>query len=51
MAAGGELLAIVHMMNLCQESLHGVAGEQVAILIIEVEPEEFDFDGNLHDDT
>ena len=47
-AVGGELLEIVQM-NLCQESLHAMGGKLVATLIIRVEPEDFDFDSNLHD--
>ena len=37
------------MMNSHQESLCEVAGKLVAILIIKVEPEDFDFEGNHHD--
>ena len=48
MAAEGELLVIVQMMNSHRESLHDVVGKPVAIPIIEVEPEELDFDENLH---
>ena len=49
-AAGGELLEIVQTMNSCWESLHNVIGELVTISIVEVEPEDFDFEGNHHDD-
>ena len=51
MAVGGELLELVQMMNLHLEGLIiTTGGKLVAILIIEVEPEDFDFNGNHHDD-
>ena len=47
-AAGVEATAIVHLMNLCQEQLLTLmGGVPEAILIVEVDPEDFDFDGNL----
>ena len=40
------------MMNLCWERLVAtLSGELVAMLIIEVECEDFDFEGNLHDNA
>ena len=50
-AAGAEMTVIVHLMRLHWARLLAVMdGEPVAILIMEVEPEEFDFNGNLHND-
>ena len=50
-AAGAEMTAIVHLMHLHQMWLLEVMdGKLVAIPIIEVEPEDFNFDGNLHND-
>ena len=50
-AVGVEVIVIVWLMNLCQERLLTVmGGVPEAIPIMEVEPEEFNFDGNLHDD-
>ena len=47
-AAGAEMMRIARLMNLwCTRMLALLDGEQVAILIVEVEPEEFDFEGNL----
>ena len=40
------------MMNSWREGLITmVVGKPVAIQIVEVEPEDFDFEGNHHDDT
>ena len=50
-AAGVEMLAIVHLMCLHRTRLLEVAdGELAAILTVKMEPEEFNFDGNLHND-
>ena len=47
-AAGAEMMRIAHLMNLwCARMLELLDGEPVAILIVEVEPEGFDFEGNL----
>ena len=47
-AAGAEMTVIAHLTNLRQEWLLVVmGGMQGAILIVEVMPEDFDFDGNL----
>ena len=44
-------MRIAHLMNLrCARLLELMGGQQEVIPITEVEPEEFDFDGNLHDD-
>ena len=51
-ATGGEVLVIANLMNLCCTRLLTIAGgTPVAMLIIEVEPEDFDFEGNLHNDS
>ena len=48
-AAGAEMTRIAHLMNLRRaRMLKLLGGEPVAILIVEVEPEEFDFEGNLN---
>ena len=47
-AVGVEVTAIVHLMNSCWEWLLTLlGGAPEAILIVEVEPEDFDFEGNL----
>ena len=48
-AAGVEVTRIAHLMNLWRaRMLKLLGGELAAILIVEVEPEEFDFEGNLN---
>ena len=48
-AAGVEVMVIVCLMNSQQERLLTImGGVPVAILIAEVEPEDFDFEGNLN---
>ena len=48
-AAGAEVTRIACLMNLrCARMLELLGGEPAAILIVEVEPEEFDFKGNLN---
>ena len=50
-AVGAEMTRISCLMNLQHaRTLELLGGKQEVILIMEVEPEEFDFDGNLHDD-
>ena len=47
-AAGAEVTRIARLMNSrCTRMLELLGGELAAILIVEVGPEEFDFDGNL----
>ena len=47
-AVGAEMMRIAHLMNLQRaRMLELLDGEPVAIPIVEVEPEEFDFEGNL----
>ena len=47
-AAGAEMTRIARLMNLWRaRMLELLGGEPEAIPIVEVEPEEFDFDGNL----
>ena len=47
-AAGAEVIVIAHLMNSCLEQLLAITGgAPEAIPIVEVEPEEFDFNGNL----
>ena len=47
-AVGAEVMRIACLMNLqCTKMLELLGGEPAAILIVEVEPEEFDFEGNL----
>ena len=51
-AAGAEMTRIAHLMNLrCARMLKLLGGEPEAILIVEVDPEEFDFDGNLNGES
>ena len=51
-AVGEEIIVIACLMNLhCEWLLTIAGGEPTAILIIEVESEDFDFDSNLHDDS
>ena len=48
-AAGVEVTRIAHSMNLRRaRMLNLLGGEPAAIPIVEVEPEEFDFEGNLN---
>ena len=48
-AAGAEMTRIARLMNLRRaRMLKLLGGEPVAIPIMEVEPEEFDFEGNLN---
>ena len=48
-AVGVEVIAIAHLMNLCWERLLAITGGMLeAILAVEVEPEDFDFKGNLN---
>ena len=48
-AAGVEVTRIAHLMNLWHARvLELLGGELAAILIVEVEPEEFDLEGNLN---
>ena len=47
-AVGVEMTRIAHLMNLRRaRMLELLGGEPEAIPIVEVEPEEFDFEGNL----
>ena len=47
-AAGAEMMRIAHLMNLRRaRMLELLGGEPAAILIVEAEPEDFDFEGNL----
>ena len=47
-AAGAEVTRIAHLMNLQHaRMLKLLGGEPAAIPIVEVKPEEFDFEGNL----
>ena len=47
-AAGAEVMRIARLMySQHTRMLELLGGEPAAILIVEVEPEEFDFDGNL----
>ena len=47
-AAGAEVMRIARLMNLrCARMLELLGGEPAAIPIVEVEPEEFNFEGNL----
>ena len=51
-AVGVEVIGIARLMNLCQGRLLALmGGAPEAILTVEVEPEEFDFEGNLHNNT
>ena len=48
-AAGVEMMRIARLMNLqCTRMFELLGGELAAIPIVEVEPEEFDFEGNLN---
>ena len=48
-AAGVEVIVIAHLMNSCWERLLAIMGGMPgAILTMEVEPEDFDFEGNLN---
>ena len=48
-AAGVEMMRIARLMNLWHaRMLKLLGGKLEAILIVEVEPEEFDFEGNLN---
>ena len=48
-AAGVEVTRITHLMNSQHaRMLKLLGGKPAAILIVEVEPEDFDFDGNLN---
>ena len=51
-AAGAEMMRIAHLMNLwCTRMLELLGGEPEAIPIVEVELEDFDFDGNLNGES
>ena len=51
-AAGAEMMRIARLMNLRRARvLKLLGGEPEAIPIVEVEPEEFDFDGNLNGES
>ena len=51
-AAGAEMTRIARLMNLrCTRMLELLGGKPEAILIMEVEPEEFDFEGNLNGES
>ena len=51
-AAGAEMTRIARLMNLWRvRMLKLLDGEPVAIPIVEVEPEEFDFEGNLNGES
>ena len=51
-AAGAEVTRIAHLMNLQHARMLGLlGGEPAAIPIVEVEPEEFDFEGNLNGES
>ena len=51
-AAGAEMTRIACLMNLRRaRMLELLGGELVAIPIMEVEPEEFDFEGNLNGES
>ena len=51
-AAGAEMTRIARLMNLRRaRMLELLGGEPVAIPIMEVEPEEFDFEGNLNGES
>ena len=51
-AAGAEMTRIARLMNLrCTRMLELLGGEPAAIPIVEVEPEEFDFEGNLNGES
>ena len=49
-AAGVEMALIVYLMNLRRDRLLAVMGGMLVVTpIVEVEPEDFDFEGNTHD--
>ena len=51
-AAGAEMMRSARLMNLRRtRMLELLGGEPEAIPIVEVEPEEFDFDGNLNSES
>ena len=51
-AAGAEVMRIAHLMNLRRtRMLELLGGEPAVIPIMEVEPEEFDFKGNLDSES
>ena len=51
-AVGAEVTRIACLMNLRRaRMLELLGGELAAILIVEVEPEEFDFEGNLNGES
>ena len=51
-AAGAEMTRIACLMNLrCARMLELLGGEPEAIPIVEVAPEDFDFDGNLNSES
>ena len=51
-AAGVEMMRIARLMNLqCARMLELLGGEPAAIPIVEVEPEEFNFEGNLNGES
>ena len=51
-AAGAEMTRIAHLMNLRRaRMLELLGGEPEAIPIVEVEPEEFNFEGNLNGES
>ena len=51
-AAGAEMTRVARLMNLrCTRMLELLGGEPEAIPIVEVEPEEFDFDENLNGES
>ena len=51
-AMGAEVTRIARLMNLRHaRMLELLGGEPAAILIVEVEPEEFNFEGNLNGES
>ena len=51
-AAGAEVTRIAHLMNLQRaRMLELLGGEPAAIPIMEVKPEEFNFEGNLNGES
>ena len=51
-AAGAEVMRIAHLMNLWHtRMLKLLGGKQEVIPIVVVEPEEFDFNGNLDSES
>ena len=51
-AAGAEVMRIARLMNLWHaRMLDLLGGKPAAIPIVEVEPEEFDFEGNLNGES